>query len=374
MNVEREIAGFALPFAAGVLAAAYTGVLFCGDSTPVNIIAFSAICISVCLLLQRENLCLKEWIIWTAIGAGAIGCGLLSGITAQHLFETPETGLHTFTHNINLKLQSAIDALPFSSNDSKALIKALLTGEKASLSPQIKEAFRSSGASHILALSGLHIGIIYSLLSMITSLAGNSKIMRIIRSVTIICICGLYTMATGAGDSLVRAFLFIILGETAKLTGRYHGLGQIMLASLVIQLVIFPEAIKSIGFQLSYAAMAGIAFIYPWLKGFWDSVEKFFKGKLKTLGKPFQWVWNSVALSIACQITTGPLAYMYFGTFPTYFILTNLLALPLTGILIPAALLTILLSGIGWCPGFVATTTEFLIRLLIRTLEIISAM
>ena len=385
MNVEREIAGFALPFAAGVLIAAYTGTIFYGNSAPINIFAFSAVILSTVLLMQRNIFHLEDWIIWLLIGTGALGCGLLSGFNALHPFRIPDSGLDFSAAYVNENLQSAINSIPFRNEDSKALIKALLTGERSSLSSEIKEAFRTSGASHILALSGLHLGIIYGLLAKSLSIFGNSQIMKVLRSTAIICICGLYTMATGANDSLVRAFIFIVLGETARLTGRYNGLGQIMLASMIIQLIIFPQAIRAVGFQLSYAAIAGIAFIFPWLKGFWDRAETLFRtngdetnndkktGSLM-ISRPMRWIWNSAALSISCQITTGPLAYIYFGTFPMHFMLTNILALPLTGILIPAALVTLSLSCLGCCPYIILEATEFLITILIKSLDISASM
>ena len=138
--------------------------------------------------------------------------------------------------------------------------------------------------------------------------------------------------------------------------------------------------------------MTGIAFIYPRLEGFWNRAAAFFKSgrneetdkddehgiwdaKIKSrICRAARWIWNTVALSIACQITTAPLAYMYFSTFPLYFMLTNLLTLPLTGLLIPAALLTVTLSTIGYCPEILIHATEALVCLLIWLLEVISTM
>ena len=183
----------------------------------------------------------------------------------------------------------------------------------------------------------------------------------------------------------MRAYIFIILRELAKMTSRYHGLGQVLLASLVVQLTIDPLAVRSISFQLSYAAMAGIAFIYPWLQGFWDRAIKLIqdikseedsndKTPAEMVSKAMQWAWNTVALSIACQITTGPLAYAYFGTFPVHFMLTNLLSLPLTGLLIPCALLTVVLSTLGYCPQILIQATEWLVSTLVWMLKVISTM
>ena len=393
MNVERDIAGFALPFAAGVLITAYAGAIFCGQSSYIHFISLLVIFCTIALLFRRKELDYGTKIQWALIIIAALGCGILSAATAISFFDMPESGLKIFCSRIGSGIQGMIDAIPFESEEASALIKALLTGERKGLSPEIKTAFRDSGASHILALSGLHLGIIYGILSKSFAVLGNSNTMRLVRSVLIICVCGIYTLATGAGDSLVRAFIFISLREAAKITCRYNGLGQILMASLTIQLVIDPMAIRSISFQLSYAAMAGIAYIYPWLQGFWeratartpDNVDESGPERNLRAGnyvshigglatRPIRWIWNTVALSIACQITTAPLAYIYFGTFPVHFMLTNLLTLPLTGLLIPAALLTLCLTSIGLCPAILVQATESLVTLLISLLEIISTM
>ena len=415
MNVEREIAGFALPFAAGVLVTAYAESLFCGNFSSVSFIASLVIFLAVFLLMNRSEYGFGTYISWLLVGTAAFGCGVLTAATSATLFKMPEPRFLIACRRIGTGLQSMIDTIPFSSEETSALVKALLTGERSGLSSEIKSAFRDSGASHILALSGLHLGIIYGILSKLLSILGNSPVMRILRSILIILICGIYTLATGAGDSLVRALIFISLREIAKAASRYHGLGQILLASLIIQLVIDPLAVRSVGFQLSYAAMAGIAFLYPWLQGFWDRAAEFLnqttshlrtstevteeevspevpeeetstevpeeshgKTGLKCAGLliswPARWIWNTASLAIACQITTAPLAYMYFGTFPVHFMLTNLLTLPLTGLLIPSALLTLCLTAIGCCPSILVHATEWLTCTLVWLLEVISTM
>ena len=85
-------------------------------------------------------------------------------------------------------------------------------------------------------------------------------------------------------------------------------------------------------------------------------------------------VWNAAAMSVACQLTTAPLAWHSFGTFPKHFLITNLISLPLTGIIIPAIIITLCLQTLGICPTFIISITEQLITALIRSLEIISSM
>ena len=199
---------------------------------------------------------------------------------------------------------------------------------------------------------------------------GNSKPSQAIRSFTLVSICGFYMLATGAGASIVRAFIFIVIGECIRLSGRQSTLKNTMMTALIIHLAIMPSAIKEVGFQLSYAAIFGIAFIFPWMQGFWPG-DRHEDGMF---ARCTRWIWDSAAMSISCQITTAPLAYMYFGTFPTQFILTNLIALPLTGMIIPCSLATLTASMLGWHPQILLDITEWMISLLCGSLDLLSTM
>ena len=257
---------------------------------------------------------------------------------------------------------SALSAAPikrfidkrFGNRDTRALLYALLTGDRSMMARSTIRAFRASGASHILALSGLHLGIIYAILTRILSVIGNSRIAYRIRAFLAICACGLFTLMTGAGPSITRAFLFIALNETARLhPERKRKPLNIYCTALTIQLSFSPLALTTTGFQLSYLAMLGIYILYPRLESWYGPHPKF---------DPMKRIWNSVAMSLSCQLFTGPLVWLRFGTFPIHFLLTNLLAIPLTEALIISAL-----TG-------QAGLTDRLVELLTRTLEIIASM
>lgn len=364
MEVEREFAGFALPFAAGVAASVLTAEhhhVHLSISASVSM-AFAAICLLALIHPCRKQLSDKT--ISLAVILAAFFSGMLCGYTS---FLTGPGRIRSIPFSfLGDGMAEAIDRIPFRTNEANAVIKALITGNRQDIPQETIKAFRDSGASHILALSGLHLGIIYSLIAKVLGITGNNQIAGRIRSATTVILCGIYTLATGAGDSIVRAFLFIILGEAARHSGRPCDTGNLFFAALAIQICIDPQSFRSVGFQLSYAAMAGIAFIYPWLKGLWSGTKE-----KKDI---IRWIWDSASLSISCQLTTGPLAYMYFRTFPTHFLLTNLIALPLTGILIPFALITLCLNALGICPGMLLRATEALVKVLSEALRIISEM
>ena len=368
MRVERDIAGITLPFVVGVgltLYAGHSSLIRSGWSAA---LAFSIITAAALFLLHPCHRHASRLTIRTSAALCLAACGALCGISSGLL----SSGIPYLTDHFGrwgIATGHVIDAAGFTDPDTNAIIKALIIGDRSDMPDHITEAFRKSGASHILALSGLHLGIIYGILSKSLSVIGNFSQAKRIRSTLTVIICGLYTLATGAGASITRAFIFILTGEAARLTGRFRSTGSILMTALLIHLVIDPAAIRDVGFQLSYAAMAGVAFIFPWLKGFWPQEMKFRKFR-----DPLKWIWETAALSISCQITTGPLAYVYFDTFPVHFLLTNLIALPLTAIIIPSAILTTILHHLGICPDLVISATEKLTFILRECLEIIASL
>ncbi len=363
MKEDGDIAGFVLPFAAGVT----VGVLSTHMHEPVSAgMIMTASLLPPLYLTHPSRRRLDGRITIAIIAISAFLCGMVTGITGSHISVSTISGpAESKAMLLGKSMQAAIDSIPFASDRTGAIIKALLTGERSDIPPDVTEAFRASGASHILALSGLHLGIIYGIIRKILSPIGNTPAAQRIRSGIVILSCGIYTMATGAGPSIARAFLFILLGEAAALSGRGRSTGTILTGALLIQLTISPESIRSAGFQLSYAAMAGIAYIYPRIRNLWPGAEK---------DGIIGWIWNSASLSIACQITTGPIAWLWFRTFPQHFLLTNLLAIPLSGIIIPVSLSTLALNTFGICPDIMIKATEALVNTLSAALEIISTM
>ncbi len=364
----RRIERFALPFLAGtLLAVALPSHLRCGTFFPAAAILLLSLTVFGNMLIIRKHGAgsITPHSLFPCIALCAAVCVFRSGTTSL-------TGDAGFSGDIWSPLRALcenskalIDSLPFKDRENNALVKALLTGDRSNLSPETGRAFRDSGAAHILALSGLHLGIIYGIVTKCFVILGNSPAAVKARSALTIAATGAYCLMVGAGPSISRAFLFILLRELSVIFGRTAGLRDTLCGAFVLQVCLNAEAVRSVSFQLSYLAIVGIAYIYPPLRDFWPS-----GGPRRS---PLRWVWNSAAVSIACQVTTGPLAWLRFGTFPMYFILTNLISLPLTGLLIPAALFTSLLHALGICPAVAAQATELLADTLRGSLEIIAA-
>lgn len=367
MDRTGNIAALSLTFAAGVAAGSIlVAQIMARYLSPRELYAILTCLFIVTLTilmaarLSRRGGLWKILILFLFTGIFCAVCSFVSGIGAG------TAGSGGVAARCADNVRSMLDSIPFPSPGTSPLLKALLTGDKSGLDSHTVATFRDSGAAHILALSGLHLGFIYAILLKVTSLAGMSPRVRKIRSILIIAVSGFYTIATGASPSLVRAFLFIVINETARLLHRHVPPVHVLCIALMIQLALTPAVISSIGFQMSYLAMAGIFLIYPHLKAWYP-------GRESDIDLPRK-IWNTAALTLSCQILTGPLAWLRFRTFPLYFLITNLFALPVTSLLMLLAICTTALTYIGLCPNLLVTATDSAASALLFIMEVIAGL
>ena len=353
MDGAGDIAGISIPFVCGVALAAAV------QMPPGAAYAVAGVSLPLCFAIGTFCITGRRGAYAYALLYFCLGmfCRISCGICGAQSLPRPQG---TFA------LCDLIDSAGFKGEDTAALLKALLTGNRSDLAPGVKSAFRGSGASHILALSGLHLGIIYAILRKALAWTGNSRAGMAARSVVIIAISGFYVLVTGASASIVRAFIFILLGEIAGLRRdrRKRPLATFCTAATV-QLAFNPTLISSAAFQLSYLAMLGIMLLFPRLDGWYAAGGRF---------DPVKKIWTSMAMSISCQVFTAPVVWIRFQSFPKYFLLANLIALPLAEGLIISALVTLALTAAGIGHGLAAGASDFLAGALIRALEIISSM
>ena len=275
------------------------------------------------------------------------------------------SALQLFAADAANALRARIDALPFASEGTAPLLKAFLTGDRSGLSAHTVGLFRQSGAAHLLALSGLHMGILYLLLDKLSWAWGGAPAAQVARLVLIGLGGGFFTLMTGASPSIVRAYLFILINEILRLTGRPRKASRVLCLALLVQLVLDPGVVRSTGFQLSYLAMAGIFLLFPTLKAWYPAGSNW---------NPLRRIWNVAALTLSCQLFTAPLSWYRFHSFPRHFLLTNLLALPLTTGFLTTAVATLALDALHLCPKVLITATDGLGRLLINVLEVIASL
>lgn len=200
--------------------------------------------------------------------------------------------------------------------DTKGFIAAMLSGDKVHLSSEMKRDFSSLGIAHVLAVSGLHIGLLYLiLLKALFFLKGKHKRWR--RTIALVFIW-FFVVMTGAGPSAVRAGVMFSFFALSDWLNRPFSTGDALFTSAFVLLWYNPHWLFSAGFQLSYSALIGIVYLHPAI------------AKLNVL--PFKLgsvVWNSASAALSAQLTTLPFLIYWFHSFPLYFLPANLILVPL---------------------------------------------
>lgn len=206
--------------------------------------------------------------------------------------------------------------------DEKAVALALLIGIKGYLDPEVRQAFSAAGAMHVLAVSGLHVGIISFLLTWALGLFKKPIIAKVVAPIVSLIVLWAYALLTGFSPSIFRAvtmFSVLIIGKSlSRSTSIYNSLA----VSAFFLLLINPTYLFAVGFQLSYLAVIGIVYFYDRIRSIWS---------------PPSWlmdkVWKLTCVSISAQLATAPISIYYFNQFPTYFVVSNLLVIPLSTVI-----------------------------------------
>lgn len=214
-----------------------------------------------------------------------------------------------------------------------AVLAAMTLGDKSTLSDDVKDVYSVTGASHVLALSGLHLGIIYMLLSVL--LAGRRRFW--LSQVVIILSIWSFAFLTGLSTSIVRSATMISIYGLLSVGGRNRSSLNVLCFTAIVMLLFSPQMLFDVGFQLSFMAVLSILLFMP-LLGQMVSVRFLMEHPV------WRWLWSTIAVSLTAQIGVAPLIAYYFGRFSTYFLLTNLFVLPLATLILYGALLFLLTS------------------------------
>lgn len=237
--------------------------------------------------------------------------------------------LISLSDKLRLRLEQIFEEQKLSKKQV-AILKALVLGNRTEIDPSTQQAFSASGAMHVLAVSGLHVGIIYLILLQVLSFLKNNRWGFGLQLWSCLLFLWFYAFVTGLSPSVLRAvfmFSFIIIG---KMLNRQSNSINTVLASAFFLLIIDPYYIMQVGFQLSYAAVLGILIIYP-LIYHWKEERLWLWDK----------IWSITCVSIAAQLATFPLSLHYFHQFPNYFLLSNLVVIPLSTLLLYWALFSL---------------------------------
>ncbi len=254
------------------------------------------------------------------------------------------------------KLRDAIlNTLRKNIKDSSAcgLAEALLVGYRNDVDNNLLQAYSNTGVVHVIAISGLHLGLIYIILMKLTSILVRSKVKKILQPVLVISALWIFTLLSGASASVVRSAVMFTVLALGNLIGRKSHSINTLASSAFILLCYHPAWLKDIGFQLSYSAVASILLFHKKILN------------LYLFSNPLAFkLWEMIALTLAAQILTVPLLLFYFHQFPLLFLFTNLVAVPLSSVILAVELLMCAMSPFTYVASELGNAVTFLIDLM----------
>ncbi|MEM8938227.1 MAG: ComEC/Rec2 family competence protein [Bacteroidota bacterium] len=231
------------------------------------------------------------------------------------------------------------------------VIQALLLGKRDSISEDTYTHYKNAGAVHILAVSGLHVGVLLLIFQFLLKPLTYLPKGETIRLVAVVLLLWGYAFLAGLSPSVVRAvtmFSFVAYAQSLK---RPTNSFNIIALSMFFILLIKPLYLFQVGFQMSYAAVFFIVWLYPQLQRFWypDSYL-------------IQKTWQLLSVSLAAQLGVLPISLYYFHQFPALFFVSNLLIIPFLGIILGAGILTMVLSLANLLPEVLVIGYNFIIK------------
>lgn len=236
----------------------------------------------------------------------------------------------------NVLRQKYAKLLKTTLNESQlAVVSAMMLGDKSYISKSLKDDYSITGASHVLALSGLHLSIIYAILWMLLTSLGNILTLfkrKELKNLLLLLTIWAYVFLVGFSPSVVRSALMLSVYSFIALLGRDKmSLNTLAVAAFCI-LLYNPLTLFDVSFQLSFSAVASILLFYPIFNA-WFCSDFFIKHKW------LLWFPQMVAMTLSAQIGTAPLVAFYFSKFSTYFLLSSFVAIPCTTIILYAGVI-----------------------------------
>ena len=221
-------------------------------------------------------------------------------------------------------------------SDAYAVVAAMALGDKSALTQELKDVYSVTGASHILALSGLHLGIIYALLSLFVF----RRRWQMLSQMIIILSIWAFVFLVGMSTSVVRSAMMLSVYGLLSLGHRDRMSVNTLAFTAIVTLMISPMSLFDVGFQMSYVAVLSILLFMPLM-------EDVFTAEYLMSHRVVRWLWGMVAVSLSAQIGTAPLIAYYFGRFSCYFLLTNFIVIPAAMLILYLSLVVLLMPSLA---------------------------
>jgi competence protein ComEC len=215
--------------------------------------------------------------------------------------------------------------------------QALLYGFDDEIDEETMSAYANTGTLHVLAVSGMHVGIVFLIFSKLLWFMDKSKKMLLAKRLIIVVCLWAYSVLCGLSPSILRATVMFTFIITSQILNRRSNIYNTLAASCLTLLVVDANMLANVGFQLSYMAVLGIVFIQPMMYNFYVAPNWF-----------VDQVWKISTVSVAAQIATSPIGILYFHQFPNCFLFSNLLIIPLTTAILYGCIVLLVMAKVTW--------------------------
>ena len=266
-----------------------------------------------------------------------------------------------YTSRLHTRIIHNLEKAKFNKTEMNVAL-ALILGQKQEISSDIKQDYQYAGVTHVLSVSGLHVGYIMLFIFFILKPIQNTKKGSLIKLTIIIISLAFFAIVSGLSPPVLRSvvmFSFLAIGNHLhRSSNTYHTL----LVSILLVLLFEPYFLFDAGFQLSYIALFSILWLQPLLKNIWLPKNKIIK-----------YLWEALTVSFAAQIGTFPICLYYFHQFPVLFFVTNILILPILSFIMIVGILVMLISVFTGCPIIIIQIFEKSIFLLNQIIHYVAS-
>ena len=235
------------------------------------------------------------------------------------------------------QLLSRLNPVAEENDDAYAVVAAMALGDKSALTQELKDVYSVTGASHILALSGLHLGIIYTLLSLFVF----SRRWQMLSQIIIMLSIWGFVFLVGMSTSVMRSAVMLSVYALLSLGHRDRMSVNTLAFTAIVMLMVSPMSLFDVGFQMSYMAVLSILLFVPLM-------ESIFSAEYLMSHRVVRWFWGMVAVSLSAQIGTAPLIAYYFGRFSCYFLPTNFIVIPAAMLILYLSLVVLLVPSLAF--------------------------
>ena len=277
------------------------------------------------------------------------------------LLENDNRSLKGMAFSIRTFINGALDRFNFK-GDELAIINALLLGQRQEISNDLLSTYQNAGVVHILAVSGLHVGIILIILTFLLNPLNNLKHGVIIKLIITVFLLWCFALIAGLSASIIRAVTMFTAIAISLTANQKISTYKALIISVFVLLMFNPFYLFNVGFQLSYLAVFFILWIQPMLYKIW-------KPKLKII----DYFWQLLTVSVAAQVGVLPLSIYYFHQFPGLFFIANLIIIPFLGIILGLGILVIVFALLNILPDILASFYRYIISALNLVVEWIAA-